>query len=122
MLHAALDLTPDGILIVEEARVVKADEELAVGAVRVRSAGHRACAADVRLAAELGFQVRHIGTAGSAAGRVAALGHEARYDSMEKNAIVEAALGQRLDALHMVGREIGPELDHDVAAAGEIED
>ena len=34
MFHAALDLAPDGILAVEEARVVEADEELAVGAVR----------------------------------------------------------------------------------------
>ncbi len=33
--HAALDLAPDGILIVEEAGVVEADEELAVGAVRI---------------------------------------------------------------------------------------
>ena len=35
MFHAALDLAPHGILIVEEAGVAEADEELAVGAVGV---------------------------------------------------------------------------------------
>src|SRR5688572_16626668 len=66
MLHAALDLAPDGVLIVEEARVVEADEELTVGAVRVLSAGHRADAADVRFAAEFRLQVGKIRTARAA--------------------------------------------------------
>src|SRR5512141_1472434 len=42
MLHAALDLTPNGVLVVEEASVVEADEELAVGAVGILGASHRA--------------------------------------------------------------------------------
>src|ERR671913_910734 len=57
MLHAALDLAPDGILIVEEAGVVEADEELAVGAVRVLRPRHRAGAADVGRFAEFGLEV-----------------------------------------------------------------
>jgi len=40
MLHPALDLAPDGILTVQEAGIVEADEELAVGAVRVLRARH----------------------------------------------------------------------------------
>jgi hypothetical protein len=122
MLHAALDLAPDGILPVEKARVVETDEELAVGAVRIRCAGHRAGAADVRLAAELGLEVGTIGSTGAAARRIAALGHEAGNDPVEGHAVVETALRQRLDALDMAGRKVGPELDYDVAAAGEIED
>src|SRR6185437_2506067 len=40
MLHAGGDFAPHRILIVEEARVVEADEELAVRAVRVGGARH----------------------------------------------------------------------------------
>src|SRR3546814_15240165 len=36
MFHAVGHFTPDGILPVQESRVTKADEELAVGRVRVR--------------------------------------------------------------------------------------
>ena len=71
----------------------------------------------MRLAAELGLEVRKVGAAGAAAGRIAALRHEARNDTVKENAVVETAFGQRLDALDMAGREIGAELDHDVAAA-----
>ena len=75
----------------------------------------------MRLAAELGFEVRQIGAPRPAPGRIATLRHEAGDDAMEEHAVVEAALRQRFDALDMAGREIGPKLDHDVAAAGEIE-
>ena len=90
MLHAALDLAPDGVLLVEEAGVVEADEELAVGAVRVLRARHRAGAADVRLVAELGLEVGKLAAAHAGAGRVAALGHEAGDHAVEHDAVVEA--------------------------------
>src|SRR3546814_4707548 len=41
MVHAVDHFAPDGILIVEEARIFEADEELAVGAVRILRARHR---------------------------------------------------------------------------------
>src|SRR3546814_4074601 len=49
MFHAVGHFTPDGILPVQESRVTKADEELAVGRVRVRRTRHGANAPDVRL-------------------------------------------------------------------------
>src|SRR5918993_2481144 len=122
MLHAALDLAPDGVLIVEEAGVVEADEELAVRAVGVLRAGHRADAADVRLTAEFGLQVRKIGAAGAAPARITALGHEAGDHAMKRNAVVEAALRQLLDPLDMARRQVRAELDDDFAAARKIED
>eukprot|EP00284_Hemiselmis_tepida_P001262 CAMPEP_0174949892 /NCGR_PEP_ID=MMETSP1355-20121228/92715_1 /TAXON_ID=464990 /ORGANISM="Hemiselmis tepida, Strain CCMP443" /LENGTH=122 /DNA_ID=CAMNT_0016197471 /DNA_START=60 /DNA_END=424 /DNA_ORIENTATION=+ len=45
--HTLADLTPDRILAVQEAGIVKADEELAVCRVRGRCAGHGTCAADM---------------------------------------------------------------------------
>src|SRR3546814_21184695 len=52
IVHAFDHLAPDGVLIVEEARVLEADEELTVRAVRVLRARHRADAADVRRSEE----------------------------------------------------------------------
>jgi len=40
---------------------------------------------------------------------------------VKDNAVVEAPARERLDALDMAGREIGPERDHD-AALGGLED
>src|SRR3546814_10491764 len=57
MVHAVDHFAPDGILIVEEARIFEADEELAVGAVRILRARHRTDAADMRFGAEFGGQV-----------------------------------------------------------------
>ena len=53
------------------------------------------------------------------AGRVAALRHEAVDDAMEGRVVVEALLGERLDPLDVVRREVGAELDDD-AAGGEV--
>src|SRR5690606_18433992 len=94
VLHALDHLAPDRVLAVEEAGIVEADEELAVGAVRVRGAGHGADAAHVRLGREFLLQVRLRGARGAGAGRVAALGHEARDDAVEDDAVVEAFRGQ----------------------------
>src|SRR4051812_46219248 len=53
VLHAFNDLAPDRVLLVEEARVIEADEELTVGTVGRLRAGHRGGAAHVRLIVEL---------------------------------------------------------------------
>ena len=53
------------------------------------------------------------------AGRVAALRHETRDHPVEHHAVVEAAVGELGDALHVARRQVGPELDDDIAAGGE---
>ena len=90
----SIDFAPDRVLAVEEAAIVEADEELAVGAVRIVRARHRGDAADVRLAAELGRQIGLVGAAHAGAGRVAALRHEAVDHAVEDDAVVKAFLGQ----------------------------
>ena len=117
MLHAALDLAPHGVLAVEEAGVVEDDEELAVGAVRIRRAGHRAHPAHVRLVAEFGLEVGQLGPARAGARRVAALGHEAGNYAVECDAVVKAAVGQLGDPRDVTGREVWAKLDDDVAAS-----
>src|SRR5438552_1680655 len=83
VLHAFDDLAPHGVLLVEETGVVEADEELAVGAVRVLRARHRGGAAHMRLGIELGRQVRIARPAGAGAVRASGLRHEAVDDAME---------------------------------------
>src|SRR5215204_2926751 len=95
VLHSGLDLAPDRVLAVKERGWREADEELAVGAVRVLGAGHRQGAAHVLLVREFGLQLG-AGAAGAGAGRVAGLRHETVDDAVERHAVVEAAPGQRL--------------------------
>src|SRR5262249_54806085 len=56
--------------------------------------------------------------AGAGAVRAAGLRHEALDDAVEYDPVVEALAHQRLDALDMLRREIGTQLDHDVALGG----
>ena len=51
----------------------------------------------------------------SGAGWIASLRHKAVDDAMEYNTVVEMLLGQLLNALDMLGREIRPQLDGDAA-------
>ena len=46
-------------------------------------------------------------TAGAGAGGIAALGHEALDHPVEDQTVIEALANQLLDALHMLGRQIG---------------
>lgn len=69
------------------------------------------------LSAELGTDVGQVRTARAAPGRVAALGHEARDHAVERHAVVKSAVHQRRDLLDVGGREVGPKLDDDIAAA-----
>src|SRR5690606_22890462 len=57
MLHALDHLPPNGVLAVEEFRIIEADEELAVGAVRMAGARHGRCAANMRLAREFRLEL-----------------------------------------------------------------
>ena len=50
--------------------------------------------------------------------RAARLRHEAVDDAMKHDAVVEAFARQLLDALDVLRREIGAQLDHDRALAG----
>ena len=122
MLHAFGHLAPDGVLAVEEAAIVEADEELAVGAVGILRARHGGGAADVRLSGEFGRKIGLVGAAHAGAGRIAALRHEAVDDAVEDDVVVKALLGQLADPLDMLRGEIGAKPDDDVAAAVEAED
>src|SRR3954468_22453100 len=82
VLHARRHLAPDRVLVVEEGRIVEADEELAVAGVRARGARHRGGAADMRFLVELGLQLL-ARSAGAGALRAAGLRHEAIDHAME---------------------------------------
>src|SRR3954466_4691507 len=71
ILHARHDLAPHRILLVEEAGVVEADEELRIRRIRALRPRHRAGAAHMRLGIELLFEVRIFRAAGAGAMRAA---------------------------------------------------
>src|SRR5690606_41949417 len=58
VLHALAHLAPDRVLPIEEARVVEADEELRIGAVRALRPRHRGRAPHVRLDRTSGVEGR----------------------------------------------------------------
>src|SRR3954463_2736381 len=72
----------------------------------------------MRLRAELGRQVRIARSARSGSLWTTGLRHETVDHAMEHDAVVEAFVDERLDALDVFGREVGPQLDHDVAFGG----
>ena len=116
MLHAALDFAPHGVLAVEEAGIIEADEELAVRTVGIARTSHRAGAANMRRAVELGLQVGKVAATHSCAGGVAALGHEARDHAVKHDAVVEAVFCKPADPLDMAGGQVWTKLDDHVAA------
>src|SRR5271163_3416818 len=82
VVHAIGDLAPDGVLLVEEARIIEADEELAVGGIRACRARHRGGAAHMSFLVELGLEL--LATAARAGAlRAAGLRHEALDHAME---------------------------------------
>ena len=94
------------------------DEELrAVGAragVRHREdAGAVVLERRVELVAELVARA-----AGAGAGGVAALGHEALDDAVERDAVVVAVAGEEDEVVDGVRRLVGEQLDDDVAVVG----
>ena len=58
-----------------------------------------------------------LGAARAGAVRAADLGHEAVDHAVEDDAVIESFARQLLDALDMLGREVGPELDHHASLA-----
>src|SRR3954453_4635102 len=78
--HTLHDLAPHRVLLVEEAGLVEADEELRVGRRRGAAARPGACAAHRRFAVEPGLEVRQVRAAGAGSGRIARLRHEALDD------------------------------------------
>ncbi len=61
--HALDHLAPDGVLLVEEGRIVEHDEELRIGRVRAAGRGPWSTRAHMRLGVEFGLEVGVAGTA-----------------------------------------------------------
>src|SRR5688572_4359500 len=92
MLHTLHDLAPDRILAIEPGRSVEADEELAVGAVGIAAARHRAGAPHVGLAREFGLEIGLLRSARAGARGIARLCHEPRDHPVKDDAVVETVL------------------------------
>ena len=69
----------------------------------------------MRLPAELGLEVRQVGSARTGPARIAALRHEAWNHAVEHDAIVKAAVGEFGDALNVTRGKVRAKLDDDVA-------
>ncbi len=115
ILHAVHDLAENGVRAVEMRRVREADEELAVGAVGIARTRCAESAALERGRRKLSRKIGILGAALAGALRVAGLGHEARDDAMELQAVVEALGHELLDARDVLRRQIGPQPDRDLA-------
>src|ERR1700730_4420066 len=105
-------LAPHRVLVVEERRIVEADEELAVAGIRAGRARHRGGAADMRFLVELGLQLL-AGTAGTGAVRAPGLRHEAFDHTVEHDAVVKSLAHQFLDPCDVARCQIGPHFDRD---------
>src|ERR1700730_157271 len=114
VLHVRRDLSPDGILLVEKARVAKANEELRVGRIRVLRAGHGTGAAHMRLGVELRLEIGILRAAGPGPVRAAGLGHEPLDHAVKNYAVVELLAHKLLDVRDMGWSEIGPHVDDDL--------
>src|SRR6185369_10010712 len=99
-----------GVLVIKEAAIAGYNEELAVGAIGIRRAGHGNNAACVVRGVELSRKLL-ARTAGAIAARVARLRHETVDDAVEQQTIIEVLANQLLDAGHGLGRPIGMKLD-----------
>ncbi|MPL94365.1 hypothetical protein SDC9_40518 [bioreactor metagenome] len=106
--------------------VGEVDEELRVRRVRVHRARRAERAAVMRDAREFGGQVRILrATRTGAAGVVilfhvgvldiAGLRHEALDDAVEGDVVIGAVAGKLLHPLGVLGRDLGHQLDHDIA-------
>src|SRR5207248_6034539 len=97
------------------------DVELAAGRVGMLAASHGDAAAQVLLLVELRLDLV-AGAAGPVALGTAALHHEVRHDAMEREAVVEALLGERHEVLDGPGRVLREEVDADLLAVVERDD
>jgi hypothetical protein len=117
VLHAVGHLAPDGVLAVEEGRIVEANEELAVAGIRTGGARHRGRAADMRFLVELSLEFL-ARAAGTGALRASGLRHETLDHAMEHDAIVKPLAHQFLDTSDMARRQIGAHFDGDGTLGG----
>src|SRR6516225_3609954 len=117
VLHTLRDLTPDGILPIEPGRVCEADEELAVGRVRILCARHGDGAAYMLLLGKFRLELS-TRAPGSGSLRATRLCHEAVDDTVKHKAVVEPAADQLSDAGNMIGSKIGAHGDCHPALGG----
>src|SRR6185437_2719108 len=112
-----------GVLAIEARAVGEHDEELRVGAVdAVAAPGHADDAALEMHVGEFLLQVRIFRSAGAIEIlAVAGLRHEAVHHAMERHVVVKAVARELLDALGVLGRDIGAQF-YDDAALGGVDD
>src|SRR4051812_21296385 len=108
-IHAGHDLADHGVLAVQTRAVGEHDEELRVrGIDAVAAAGHADDAALERDVGKFLLQVRILRAAGAVEIlAVSGLRHEAVHYPVERHVVVVAFARELLDALGMLGRQIG---------------
>src|SRR5262249_7355424 len=111
VLHAFDHLAPDRVPVVKEARIVEANEELAVAGIGAAGACHRYSTAHVGLVVEFGLELLPRST-GASALRAPGLRHEAIDHAVKYNAVVKSVLHQLLDPCHVPWCKVRPHLDH----------
>src|ERR1700677_2765976 len=112
ILHARNHLAPDGILAVEKGRVAEADEELRIGRIWTRGAGHRNGSAHMRLSVDLGLEVRIFRPSRPGSLGTTGLRHESVDHAVEDDAVVESFGDQALDVRDMAWRKRRVHFDH----------
>src|ERR1700722_14475664 len=117
VLHARNHLAPDSILAVEKGRVAEADEELRIGRIRTRGAGHRNGSAHMRLSVELGLEVRIFRPSRPGSLGTTGLRHEPVDLAVEDDAVVESFRDHAFDVRAMAWHKRRVHFDHDRALA-----
>uniref|UniRef100_A0A0C1QMA9 Uncharacterized protein n=1 Tax=Tolypothrix bouteillei VB521301 TaxID=1479485 RepID=A0A0C1QMA9_9CYAN len=108
VLHPFDDVAPQRVLAGEAAAAVaEADEELAVGAVRVAGAGGADAAPLIDFLAEFRRQIPILGAARAGTRRVTRLRHEAVDHAVPLDAVVEALAGELFHPLDVLRRQVG---------------
>src|SRR4029079_8644255 len=117
VLHARDDLAPDRVLPGQAlaSGIVEADKELAVRRVGVGCACRADGAALEGLIRQLGRKIGQFRAACARACRIAGLRHEAVDHAVPFNAVVETLARKRLDARDVLRRQVGSELNDDLA-------
>jgi hypothetical protein len=118
-IHAGDDFAHYGVLAVEERALVKHDEKLAVGGIRIAGSRHADRSALERDFGKLRRQVRMVRTTGPIPIlAVASLRHKAVDDPVERHVIIKAFARQKLQAFGVLRGEVVAQLDDDTAGRG----
>lgn len=108
-----------GAGVIQEGIVLKVDEELAGGRMRVWSAGHGNAAAHVRKAVgRLIFNRCLVRLVGHVRRQTTTLDHEAGNDAVEQRAVIEALINISQYIGHGFRGSLGIQLNDDIAKAG----